>query len=295
MKQYVLAVLAILSLSGAAANAACTVPNTLTNGTTADANPVMANFTAMANCVNSIPVLRGYISGLQLSAAGGTTTYGIASGMAANSTATAYLPLASNFTKTAASWVVGSGNGSLDTGSIANSTWYHVFVIQRPDTGVVDILVSLSATAPTLPANYTLFRRIGAMASNGSGQWRAFVQSGDEFIWTGTLQNLSIGMSSSRALVTADVPTGVRVRAKFQGYAQDAVSNSGSNFFIQSPDMTSGSFGIGAMTSSYPVVGVDNVTLTNTNAQVYMWIAGSAPFPLVRIDMPGWFDDRGKN
>jgi hypothetical protein len=38
-----------------AASAACTVPSTLTNGQTADASQVMANFTAVAGCVNSQP------------------------------------------------------------------------------------------------------------------------------------------------------------------------------------------------------------------------------------------------
>ena len=47
--------------------------------------------------------------------------------------------LASAYTKTTGSWAVGSGNGGLDTGTITNSTWYHVFLMQRPDTEVVDI------------------------------------------------------------------------------------------------------------------------------------------------------------
>ena len=47
------------------------------------------------------------------------------------------LSLASAYTKTTSAWGVGTGNGSLDTGSIANSTWYHVYLIKRVDTGVV--------------------------------------------------------------------------------------------------------------------------------------------------------------
>lgn len=37
--------------------------------------------------------------------------------------------------------------GALDTGTIANNTWYHVWVIQHVDTGIVDVLISANATA----------------------------------------------------------------------------------------------------------------------------------------------------
>ena len=60
----------------------------------------------------------------------------------------------------------------MDTGSVANNTWYHVHLIKRPVTGVVDVLFSLSATAPTLPTSYTIFRRIGSMRTDGSARWR---------------------------------------------------------------------------------------------------------------------------
>jgi len=59
-----------------------------------------------------------------------------------------------------AAWAVGSGNGGLDTGTIANTT-YHVWLIQRSDTGVVDALFSTSLTSPTMPTNYDRKRRIG--------------------------------------------------------------------------------------------------------------------------------------
>jgi hypothetical protein len=47
-----------------AAQAACTVPNTLTNGTTADATAVMGNFTSLAGCAAplSAPAFTGTIS-----------------------------------------------------------------------------------------------------------------------------------------------------------------------------------------------------------------------------------------
>jgi hypothetical protein len=60
---------------------------------------------------------------------------------------------------------------------------YHAYLIKRPDTGVVDVLTSVSATAPTLPTNYMLFRRVGSMKTNGSFQWIKFIQQGNVFYW----------------------------------------------------------------------------------------------------------------
>lgn len=57
-------------------------------------------------------------------------------------------------------WAVGTAAGLLDTGAVGNSDYY-LFVIARSDTGVTDYLMSLSPTAPTMPANYDFKRLIG--------------------------------------------------------------------------------------------------------------------------------------
>lgn len=156
-----------------------------------------------------------YISGLTLSAAGSTGTFGIAAGVANDSTNVSLMQLSSAFTKTTASWAVGTGNGGLDTSSIAITTWYHVYLIQRPDTGLVDIVFSTNATSPTLPTNYTLFRRIGSMKTDGSSQWLKFTQNGDEFIWAAQVTELSAQNNNGArvSLTLAGVPTGIVVMA----------------------------------------------------------------------------------
>jgi hypothetical protein len=163
--------------------------------------------------------LQNYIAGLVLSTAGGSGTFGITAGEASDSTNAASLFLASAYTKTTASWTVGTGNGGLDTGSIANTTWYHVFIIQRTDTGVTDVLFSLSPTSPTLPTNYTLFRRIGSMRTDSSAHWLAFSQNGNEFLWgTSTADGSNpTSVTTSASLITLTVPTGVKVNALFRG------------------------------------------------------------------------------
>lgn len=100
---------------------------------------------------------KNYIGGLDVSnvPANIATHIGVSAGEAVSDGSPAVLlTLGSAYTKNiAATWAVGTGNGSLDTGSIGNGTYY-LWLIQRSDTGVVDLLTSRSATSPTMPANY---------------------------------------------------------------------------------------------------------------------------------------------
>lgn len=61
-----------------------------------------------------------------------------------------------------------SGANGLDTGTIAASTCYYVFVIWNSGSNTTAGLVSLSATAPTLPAGYDYFARVGAIITDGT-------------------------------------------------------------------------------------------------------------------------------
>lgn len=99
--------------------------------------------TAYADAAAAKALIRSYLAGLTLSTAGASATFGIAAGVAADSTNVSMMSLATAYTKTTSPWAVGSGSGALDVGvSIINNRWYHTYLIQRPDTGVVDVLVS---------------------------------------------------------------------------------------------------------------------------------------------------------
>lgn len=69
-----------------------------------------------------------------------------------------------------------SGANGLDTGSIAPSTWYHVWLINNGTTTAG--LLSLSATAPTLPAGYIYACREGAMRTDGASILYRTLQAG---------------------------------------------------------------------------------------------------------------------
>lgn len=195
------------------------------NGASADTwgLAIRANYDALD------AMLGGAIYGLTLSAAGSTATFGIAAGGASG------MALASAYTKTGASWAVGTGNGGIDTGAIANATWYHVWLIQRVDTSVVDVLFSLSATSPTMPTNYTRKRRIGSMLTNGSAQWVKFTQVGNQFLWDAPVRDVVATASVSTALLlTLSVPLGVQTDALFT--AQITYNASTDLFLATSPD-----------------------------------------------------------
>ncbi len=234
----------------------------------------------------------GHLWGLTLSSSG--ATLGVAAGSCANSTGAELMALASAYTKATSAWAVGSGNGALDTGSIANSTWYHAFIIKRLDTGVVDVLISLSPTAPTLPANYTVFRRIGAVKTDGSANWTSFTQNGDEFLWSAPTQDTTSSVGTSPDLITLNVPTGVRVNALIFGLGVNAAA--GTLWAITSPDQSdvlpSLSFFTGIVGSNLVNVTYSQNVRTDTSAQVRR--RASAATTTIYINTFGWIDTRGR-
>jgi hypothetical protein len=236
-------------------------------------------------------MLAGTIYGLTLSAAGSTGTFGIAAGAASGMT------LSSAYTKTTGSWTLGSGNGALDTGAIANTTWYHVWLIQRSDTGVVDVLVSLSASSPTMPSNYDRKRLIGSMWTDGSAKWVAFTQFGDEFIWAAPVASASnVTLTATPILVTCASPLGRNIRAKLRG-CTTGTANLGA--LITSPSETSAA--VNATGGNLTIVQAiamqacpfgEISIMTDTSSQVRVVANGSlAGFYLVTV---GYTDTRGR-
>lgn len=61
-----------------------------------------------------------------------------------------------------------SGANGLDTGSIAGSTWYSVWVGYNPATNTAIGLLSLSNSAPTMPSGYTFKARISRVRTDGT-------------------------------------------------------------------------------------------------------------------------------
>ena len=246
--------------------------------------------------------LRSYLAGLTLSTAGSSATFGIAAGVATDSTNASMMSLASAATKTTGAWAVGSGNGALDTGTIANNTWYHVHLIQRPDTGVVDVLISLSATAPTLPTNYTLARRIGSMKTNGSAQWIRFSQMGDEFLWDVPVLDINFAGTTAIQVATLTVPPGLKVNALMSAAGIGPGTGAGQGrAWIFSTDTNSANalastsnFNVGIFTSAPGSQNWGSINVrTSTAAQVYFSMEISS-MSMQGITY-GWIDSRGRD
>lgn len=71
-----------------------------------------------------------------------------------------------------------AGGNDLDAGAIAASTFYFMYVIYNPSTGVTAGLGSLSATAPNLPAGFTAFARFGANRTTAASIFNRVLQYG---------------------------------------------------------------------------------------------------------------------
>jgi hypothetical protein len=250
-------------------------------------------------------IIRSHLAGLALSAAGSTATFGVAEGMAVDSTNAAFMSLASAYIKTTSAWAVGTGNGAMDTGTVANSTWYHVHLIKRVDTGVVDPLFSLSATAPTLPANYTLFRRIGSMKTDGSAQWVKFIQDGDRFTWAAPVLDVNANNPGTSAVTrTLSTPLGVRVQANLTVIGEgNAFAGPGGVYIsdLSATDAAASSTNSSVFSYLSPNTTIDAIlgaqvsVMTDTSSQVRSRIQISSANVTLYMSTIGWIDRRGRD
>lgn len=244
-------------------------------------------------------LLRGYLSGLGLSG-GGSTTLTIALGIACSDDVTTMMSLGSTYTKTFAAWAVGTAAGGLDTGAIAANTWYHVFEIQRTDTNVVDVLISLSATAPTFPANYTKKRRIGSIKTDATPNIIAFIQDGDTFQWLTLAQDIaSVNPGTAAVTCTMSTPLGVRVEGVFQISALASatlidISISDLSVTDEGPGVVGATASLEIITATQAVVANQRV-FTNTSSQIRSRSGTTGADLTFYISTRGWVDRRGRD
>jgi hypothetical protein len=243
----------------------------------------------------SMAVLPKYLSGLTLSndTTSPTIVLDIDAGSCCSDDNTTMMVRTTAITKNCnAAWAVGIGNGALDAGSaLVVNTWYHVFQIERIDTGIVDVLISTSSTAPIMPANYTKKRRIGSIWSDGSAHILPFIQTGGYFLKTGA-PNWDVTSFTTGTVdnwLTLSVPSGVRVLAVVRAY----VSPGGSvNYDIHS-GVSAGNYSIPNLSvnvAPYTTSGQFEL-LTNTASQIgVMSSTNAANFFCGAI---GWVDYRG--
>lgn len=250
--------------------------------------------------VGAVHLPRGHLHGLTLAnnAADATNDIDIAAGCCRSDDDSDDMVLSASITKRLdAAWAVGSGSGGRDTGSIADSTW-HVWLIKRTDTGIVDVLLSLSATAPTMPANYTKKRRIGSVI-RASSALRAFVQTGDEVLLKALVADVSVNnLGTSATSYALSVPAGISVEAIFT-YRMTKASTAFSSLIYSplltddTPDASTGKSN--ATTVSATIGGIKTGEMrvrTNTSREVRA--VSTEASTTLNIATRGWVDTRGR-
>lgn len=242
-----------------------------------------------------LPKLGGQLFGLTLSNNGSDATndIDIAAGYAADSADIRAIELTSALTKRLdAAWAVGTGNGGLDTGSIANGT-YHVWLIMRSDTGVVDVLFSTSASSPTMPTNYDYKRRIGSIIRSG-GAILAFVQIEDNFCLSSTVTDRSSTASLSYGLYTFTVPLGIVV---FPFITQQQVQNTAGVVRTAIGGAVGATSNLTAtrLAGEEDIASTNGAFATNTSAQLNMSVTiTSGTLTSNGTFTYGWKDTRGR-
>lgn len=245
---------------------------------------------------------KGHLHGLTLSNNGSDATndIDIAIGECASDVAPFYrMVLASSITKRLdAAWAVGTNQGGRMSAAAITDTTYHVWLIQRSDTGVVDVGFDVSATSPTMPTNYDRKRRIGSII-RASGAIVRFVQVGNvfnrvtAFIVTNTLTTVA------DQLIAVGTPTGI-ISAPILAWQVITAINS-----AYAGNLGPAGAGLSNMAVAFCGSATNPVNryqfhppttlLTNTNGEIYMErtvLGGTVTASEVRN--LGWIDTRGQ-
>lgn len=223
-------------------------------GRSLDVQTVAGTWTAVPLFIEMAPfnlgigIHRGKISGLiqAINVGDAVNDTDISPGCAIDSNNVELMELVSTLTKRLdANFAVGTNQGGLDTGAKANSTWYYIHEIKRGDTGVVDAIYSLSATAPTMPANYHFRRLIGAVHTDGAGAieaYHAYELPGGaiEIAWDSPTPDINLlnTLTTARRLDTLRVPTQISTLAYVTQRLVDATL--GYTWSFTNPDVVDG-------------------------------------------------------
>lgn len=265
----------------------------------------------LTNATNDLQVnlncFQGYLSGLTISndaTSDITNEIAIAAGSAVDTTNASVMVLSSALTRKSlnAAWAVGSTAGCRDTGAISNATWF-VWLIQRPDTGVVDVLCSLSVSAPTMPTNYTLKRRIGAII-RASAAIVLFVQDGNQFSLNTPIteaNGTNPANTSAFTITLTGVPIGLRV--KMFGSAANNATGAVTNLLFSdlsvadtAPSNSISTIGATPISvgATAGVVAAQLSVFTNASGQIRGRVSFRDANTFYYLSTMGWIDTRGQ-
>jgi hypothetical protein len=275
--------------------------DTMTGALILPADPVAAMEAATKQYVDAQSFIPPYYLGGMTLVYGNATSLFVRPGGCTSLLRTDFMVLNSNLTKTLAPWAVGMGNGGLDTGTINPNSWYHFYIIKRPDTGVVDAIFSTNAASPTMPANYTQYRRVGSFRTDASGNITNFSQVGDQFLFAVPILSynnigFTAGASTSYQLTT---PQGYKHEALFNIHVSGGYTvNTQITYWSPDQGSTFGAFPVGSDLSSIQSTAASTPSglirlRTGVSANIYIY-SNQAIGAGIYINSHGWYDNRDK-
>lgn len=254
---------------------------------------------------------RGHISGLIISNNGSDAAHDIdiAAGDCIGSANTLLKIGSSGITKQIdANWAEGDDAGGFPSGlTLTADTWYHVFVIKKND-GTIDAGYDTSTTATNLlsdATNYSEYRRIGSVRTDGSSNIYGFTQVGDEFLWDDpSPAGLDVDVSNPGATAVTralTVPPDYKCHAIINVHYWDSTP-SGQLLYISSldqedeaPSATAAPLcTVGSSSSKRGIHGLVKIQ-TNTSRQIRTRFDSSTANLDFEIATLGWVDARGKD
>ena len=174
-----------------------------------------------------------YVNGLQLSWLT-TTTFSMASGAASNSNDVNDITLSAPVTNL----ITHVGVNGVDIAAAVASSFYAVYVIgDSTEYQPTASLISLSATAPSLPFGYDMYRRVGFVLTDGSAHVLKFWQYGNgsaKDMWYDT-PIATPAITTATTYSTQSLAAGVPAIACETFLAVDYTANSATNILSMGP------------------------------------------------------------
>lgn len=192
-----------------------------------------------------------------------------------------------------AAFAAGTNAGGLFTGSKANSTAYHVFLLFKADW-TPDFGFDTTLNATNRPVAFPYYRRIGTIFTDTSGNIIRFRQVGDYFRFL-TPVDAGVSLSTSVTTPTILVPPGLEIAADVQLGGTATGSSAALEYLISHPSDTPASIarmgvnGTSAL-SFFPTVQV----LTDINRQFKCQVSVAGSLSGTFLKTVGYWDDRGK-
>jgi hypothetical protein len=178
--------------------------------------------------------------------------------------------------------ITASGANGLDTGAEASGTWYYGWVIYNPASNTVASLLSVSATAPTMPSGYTFKALVTAARNDGSSNFLAYNQKG-KWIYFDAQQSVGGGLSATAetAITISGFVPPIAQEFKLEGgtrtaFSAGAVSDDTLNFRVVT-GINATNFRSFATAGGEPFTSQYEYTFPNLSQTLYyIWTRGSS-------------------